>query len=110
MSAGDVVVFWILALACAGVFFFAYGVVEEIIRKARTPRKIAKPALRFATTPIIEPPPNADMPPAVRGYDTPELFWRDALIHIRYLESEVAKHERNTQAILAEMKKREQSE
>jgi hypothetical protein len=46
------------------------------------------------------------MPPPVRGYDTRELFWRDALIR-RYLESEVAKHERNIQAILAEIKKRE---
>jgi hypothetical protein len=104
---GAVVVCWILALACASVFYFAYGVVEEIIQKKRpAPRKIAKPALRFAT-PIIEPPRKDDMAPAVRGYDTPELFRQDALLHIRRLESEVAKHERNIQTILAEMKKRE---
>jgi hypothetical protein len=99
----DAVVYWILALACAEV----YGVVEEIIRKRPTPRKIAKPALRFATSPIIEPLLKADTASAIRGYDTPELFRQDAFAHIRHLESEVVEHERNIQAILAEMKQRE---
>jgi hypothetical protein len=37
---------------------------------------------------------------------TRELFRRDALNHNRHLESEAAQHERNIQAILAEIRRR----
>ena len=63
----DAVVFWILALPAVVAFFLAYGVVEEIIRKRRTPRKIAKPAPRNSEPLTVEPPRKAEMPPAVRG-------------------------------------------
>jgi hypothetical protein len=104
---GAVVVYWILALPAVGAFFLAYGVVEEIIRKRRTRRKIAEPAPRTSETSTVGPTRNDDAAPAVHGYDTPELFRHDALAHIRQLDAEVAEHERNIQTILTEMKKRE---
>lgn len=109
MSAGDAV-FWILALPAVIAFFFAYGIVEEIIRKRHTSRKIAEPVPRFSTPSLDPPPPKADMASAAHGYDTPELFRQDALAHIRQLDAQVAEHERNIEAILAEMKKRERRE
>jgi flagellar biosynthesis/type III secretory pathway M-ring protein FliF/YscJ len=109
MSA-DVVVFWILALPAVVAFYLAYGVVEEIIQKRRANRKVTEPAPRNSEPSTVEPQRKDDVASAVRGYDTPELFRRDALIHIRHLESEAAQHERNIQSILAEMKKRERHE
>jgi hypothetical protein len=100
MSTWDVAVYWILALPAVAAFFFACGVVEEIIRKRRKSRKITEPAPRTSEPSTSGPTRKADMPPVVRGYDTPELFRHDALIHIHHLESEVAKHERNIQSIL----------
>jgi hypothetical protein len=106
MSA-DAVVFWVLALPAVVAFYLAYGVVQKIIQKQRPSRRITEPTPSNSEPSTVEAPRKNDMPPAVRGYDTPELFWRDALIHIRHLESEVAKHERNIQTILAETKQRE---
>ena len=106
MSA-DAVVFWILALPGVAAFYLAYGVVEEIIQKRRPSRRITEPAPRTSEPSTVEPPSTNDMAPAVRGYDTPELFRQDALIRIHHLESEVARHERNIQVILAEIKERE---
>jgi hypothetical protein len=103
----DAVVFWILALPAVVAFYLAYGVIEEIIQKRRASRRITEPAPRNSEPSTVEPPQRDDMALAVHGYDTPELFRHDALIQIRHLESEVAKHERNIQAILAEMRKRE---
>ena len=105
MSTADVVA-WIFALPAVTVFFLAYGIVEDIIRKRCTPRKITEPREPAPTTSIVDPPRNADPPLEIRGYDTPELFRQDALAHIRHLESEVAEHERNIQTILTEIRKR----
>jgi hypothetical protein len=91
MSA-DAVVCWILAWPAVAAFYLAYSVVEQIIQKRRASPRITELAPRTSEPSTVEPPQKSDMPPAVRGYDTPELFWRDALIHIRHLESEVAKH------------------
>jgi hypothetical protein len=100
----DTVACWILALPAVAAFYLAYGVVEKIIRKRRSSLNITERAALNSKPSTIESPRKADMPPAVRGYDTPELFRQDALIHIRHLDAQVAEHERNIQAILAEMK------
>jgi hypothetical protein len=92
----DAVVCWLLALPAVVAFYLAYGVVEEIIQKRRASRRITRPAPRICEPATVQPPPKDDVAPAVRGYDTPELFRQDALIHIRHLESEVAEHEQNT--------------
>jgi hypothetical protein len=91
MSTGDVVVCWILALPAVVAFYLAYGVVEEIIQR-RASRKVSELAPRNSEPSPVEPPRKADTSPTVRGYDTPELFRQDTLIHIRHLEGEVAKH------------------
>ena len=84
MSA-DVAVYWVLALPAVAAFYLAYGVVEKIIRKWRTPQKITEPTPHISKPSTVEPPRKDDLPPAAHGYDTPELFRRDALIHIRQL-------------------------
>lgn len=79
----DTVVCWLLASPAVAAFYLAYGVVEEIIRKRRPSQRITELAPRNSEPSTVERPQKADMPPAVRGYDTPELFRKDALIHIR---------------------------
>jgi hypothetical protein len=83
MTVVDAAAIWILALLAVVAFYLAYGVVEKIIRKWRTPRKITEAAPRTSEPSTVELLPKDDMPLAVYGYDTPELFRRDALIHIR---------------------------
>lgn len=85
MTVVDAAAIWILALPAVVAFYLAYGVVEKIIQKRRTPRKITEAAPRTSEPSTVELLPKDDMPPAVHGCDTPELFRRDALIHIRQL-------------------------
>lgn len=106
MTAGDVVVCWILPLPAVAAFFLAYGVVEEIIRKQRQSRKTPEATPRNFSVPPIEKAPEADPAPAAHGYGTPELFRHDVLLHIGQLKRAAAKHERNIQALLAEIKKK----
>ncbi len=99
--------YWILALPAVALFCFTYGLVEEFIRKRRRPEQPSEATCSIAQPSENEPARQFDWPQAAHGYDTPELFRQDALIHIRENERAVAEHERNIQAILAEMKRRE---
>lgn len=107
---GDVVVFWILALTSVALFFFIYGIVEETIQKRRAIRKSPEPQHVLSSSPSSQPLNQTEIPPENCGYDSPELFREDALMHIRENEREFAEHERNIQAILAEMKRRGHSD
>jgi hypothetical protein len=106
MNTRDALVCWILALPAVAAFYFAYGVIEELLRKRRQPKlDLLKPLV--SAQPAIEKTEGTDPAPQLHGYDTPELFRRDALLHIGRLDAEVAKHEQNIQNILSEIKKRE---
>ena len=103
----EAVVFWICALACVGVFFLAYGVLEDMIKKSRPPKRPPdQPKFIHPSLPaLVQAEP--EQPPQVRGYDSSELFRLDTLIRLREIDKEVAEHERNIQAILAGMRERE---
>ncbi len=87
MNAGDVVASWILALPTVAIFFFVYGIIEEAIQKRRATRKGREPHEACSPLPPLQPVKKADIPPDSRGYDTPELFREDALMHIRRNET-----------------------
>lgn len=57
---------------------------------------------------VAERPDNHDWPLSVHGYDSPELFREDALMHIRQTDREIAEQERNILAILNQIKKLEE--
>src|SRR5574342_122809 len=100
MSVNDAVVCWILALPSVAVFFLAYSVLEDMIKKTWAPRRsLDQPKLVDAYPParvqvICEPPPQ------VRGYDSPALFREDTLIRLREIYRQVSHHELNIQGIL----------
>ncbi len=106
----DAVVFWILALPTVALLYFTHGLIEECTRKRRTPAEPseAKPSIERRSK--SETPVRFDWPQAAHGYDMPELFREDALRHIGENDRAVAEHERNIQAILAEMKQRERGD
>ncbi len=93
MTLVDAVVFWILTLPAAALFYFTYGLIEEAVRNGRRPAKPpeAQPSLEPRSE--SEPPCPFDWPQAAHGYDTPELFREDALMHIRENDPAVAEHE-----------------
>ncbi len=109
MSAADTITSWILALPAIALFYFAYGIIEEIFRKRRGP-KLDPPKPFLSASPVIEKTEEAHPAPEAHGYDSPDLFRRDALLHIQRLNAELAEHERNIQEILGEIKKRERRE
>ncbi len=73
-------------------------------RQTMKNRRRRKPGFSLRT------PEKYDWPLSVHGYDSPELFKEDALIHIRQNDREIAEHERNIQALVAEIKKLQQNE
>jgi hypothetical protein len=103
----DVAACWILALPFIFAFYLAYGIVDEISRNRLKPAGPPESKPSVSQPSLSEPPDKHDWPLSVHRHGTPELFREDALMHIRQLHREVAEHERNIQAILTEMKKRE---
>jgi hypothetical protein len=106
MSAGDVVVFWILALPAVAVFFFAYGVLEDMIKKPWPPKRPPDQPKFIHPSPPTRFQTESEQPPQVRGYDSSELFREDTLSRLREIYKEVAQHNRNIEDILGGMKRR----
>ncbi|HEU4346122.1 MAG TPA: hypothetical protein VFU31_31615 [Candidatus Binatia bacterium] len=79
---------WLLPiLACASAFFFGYSVLEDLIKARR--RKRHTPPHRVINTKPARPNTPAPVAPAIRGYDTPELFRQDSLRRIQKLQQEI---------------------
>lgn len=79
--------FFLLTFACGALFTFT--LIEDLFRQWRTDRKKNDTTPLPPTKPQASLPPTKETPPAIRGYDNPELFREDALVRIKRLEAEI---------------------
>jgi hypothetical protein len=81
----DVVIWRILAFPAVAVFFFAYGVLEDMIKKCCPPKRPLDQPKFTDASPLARFPAVPEQPPQVRGYGTFALFCEDALIRLEEL-------------------------
>jgi len=106
MTAADVVIFWIVASPVVAVFFLTYGVLEDMIQKAWTRKHPPEQSKLVHRSPVNPFQTEPNQTPQFRGYDSSELFRKDALIRLHEFYKQVAQHNRNIEQILSDMKRR----
>jgi hypothetical protein len=87
------------------VFFLAYGLIEDMIKKARPPKRPLDALKWIHLSPPARLQAEPERTPEVRGYDSCELFRQDTLIRLREIYRKVAQHNRNIEGILSEMRR-----
>jgi hypothetical protein len=88
----ETILWYILLLAIGAGVVFTYGIADELFHQRRQ-RKNMKKKTETESRRDIKPEP---MQPAVsaksvvRGYDSRDLFWEDALLRIHELKRQIA--------------------
>lgn len=87
----EAIFWWIIILTTACGVIFTYGIVEDLVRQWRRKQE-NKTRMEPTNSPRSAGSPSQPTAPkpVVRGYDSPDLFRKDALIRIRKLEAEIA--------------------
>jgi hypothetical protein len=88
----ETILWYILLLSTGAGVVFTYAIADELFHQWRQ-RKNKKKNTEIESHVAVKPEPvqpAISAKPVVRGYDSPDLFWEDALIRIRELELQIA--------------------
>jgi hypothetical protein len=90
-SMADTIIWYILLLAIGAGVVFTYAIADELFHQWRQ-RKNLKKKTEIESHPAVKPEPVQPAVSAksvVRGCDSRDLFWEDALIRIRELKRRI---------------------
>jgi hypothetical protein len=88
----ETILWYILLLAIGAGVVFTYAIADELIHQWHQ-RKNLKKKTEIESHRAIKPEPvqaNVSAKPVVRGYDSRDLFWEDALLRIDELKRQIA--------------------
>jgi hypothetical protein len=88
----ETILWYILLLAFGASVVFTYGIADDLLHRWRLIKKM-KEKLETENHRILkaEPvQPAVSAKPVVRGYDSRDLFWEDALLRIDELKRQIA--------------------
>jgi hypothetical protein len=88
----ETILWYILLLAIGAGVIFTYGIVDDLFHQWRQRKNLQKKVEtenHWAKKP--EPvQPAVSAKPVVRGYDSRDLFWEDALLRIDELKRQIS--------------------
>jgi hypothetical protein len=85
----ETILWYILLLAIGAGVVFTYGIADELFHRwhqVKNNKKKTEIKLHRAVKPE---PVQLSAKPVVRGYDSRDLFWEDALLRIRELKRQI---------------------
>jgi hypothetical protein len=88
----ETILWYIFLLAIGAGVIFTCGIVEDLFHQRRQ-RKNLKKKVETRNDPAVRPEPVRPTirgKPVVRGYDSRDLFWKDALLRIDELKRQIA--------------------
>jgi hypothetical protein len=89
----ETIVWYILLLAIGAGVVFAYGIADDVFHRWRQ-RNNMKKKLETENDQTVKAEPVqtaiSTKPAVVRGYDSRDLFWEDALLRIDELKRQIA--------------------
>ena len=88
----DTILWYILLLAIGAGVVLTYGIADDLFHQWHQ-RKNMKKKTETENHRTVKPEPvqpAASAKPFVRGYDSRDLFWEDALIRIREVRRQIA--------------------
>jgi hypothetical protein len=88
----ETILWYILLLAFGAGVVFTYGIVDDLFHQWRL-RKNLKKKVETGDHQAVRPEPvqpAVSAKPLVRGYDSRDLFWEDALLRIDELKRQIA--------------------
>jgi hypothetical protein len=88
----ETILWYIFLLATGAGVVFTYAIADEIFHQWRQ-RKNLKKKTETENQQAVKPKPmqrTVDTEPIVRGYDSRDLFWEDALLRIDELKRQIA--------------------
>ncbi len=88
----ETILWYILLLAIGAGVVFTYGIADDLLHRWRLRKKMKKKLETENHRTVKAEPvqPAVSAKPVVRGYDSRDLFWEDALIRIREVRREIA--------------------
>jgi hypothetical protein len=88
----ETILWYVLLLAIGAGVVFTYGIADDLFYQWRQRKnKKKKPEIESNLGVTPEPvQPAVSAKPVVRGYDSRDLFWEDALIRIQELKRQIA--------------------
>jgi hypothetical protein len=87
----ETILWYILLLAIGACIVFTYGIVDNLFHQWRQ-RKNMKKKVETENHRAVKPEPvrpAVSAKPVVRGYDSRDLFWEDALLRIREVKRQI---------------------
>jgi hypothetical protein len=88
----ETILWYVLLLAIGAGVVFTYAIADELFHQWHQ-RKILKKKTGTENDRAVKPEPlqpAISAKPVVRGYDSPDLFWEDALLRIDELKRQIA--------------------
>ena len=88
----ETILWYILLLAIGAGVVLTYGIADELFYQSHL-RKKNKKKTEIESHRAVKPKPvqrTVDTKPVVRGYDSRDLFWEDALLRIDELKRQIA--------------------
>jgi hypothetical protein len=88
----ETILWYILLLAIGAGVVFTYGIADDLLRQWHQ-RKNSKKKTEIESHRAVKPEPVQPAVSAksvVRGYDSRDLFWEDALLRIREVKQQIA--------------------
>jgi hypothetical protein len=88
----ETILWYILLLAFGAGVVFTYGIVDDLFcqwrQRKNMQKKVETGKYRAVKPEPVQPAVSAK--PVVRGYDSRDLFWEDALLRIDELKRQIA--------------------
>jgi hypothetical protein len=88
----ETILWYILLLAIGAGVVFTYGIVDDLFHQWHQRKNIEK-KVETGNHRAVKPEPvqpTVSTKPVVRGYDSRDLFWEDALLRIDELKRQIA--------------------
>jgi hypothetical protein len=88
----ETILWYVLLLAIGAGVVFTYAIADELFHQWHQ-RKILNKKTGTENDRTVKPEPlqpAISAKPVVRGYDSPDLFWEDALLRIDELKRQIA--------------------
>jgi hypothetical protein len=94
----EIILWYLLLIAVSAGIVFVYAIADDLFdqwHKRRSTKKKTEMESRAATFPSVEAnrainPRLIDFTTVIRGYDSRDLFWEDALLRIDELKRRIA--------------------
>ena len=88
----ETILWYILLLAIGAGVVFTYGIADDLFYQWQQRKNMKKETETEKHRSVKPKPlqPAVDTKPVVRGYDSRDLFWEDALLRIDELKRQIA--------------------